>query len=56
MRAFFFFSIAPYVHDTFLSAHVAGDAGIRVNIPYEVDGKKGLYQCVADNRATALTR
>ena len=25
-----------------------GDAGIRVNIPYEVDGKKGLYQCIAD--------
>jgi hypothetical protein len=25
-----------------------GDAGIRVNIPYELDGKKGLYQCIAD--------
>jgi len=25
-----------------------GDAGIRVNIPYEMDGKKGLYQCIAD--------
>lgn len=25
-----------------------GDSGIRVNIPYEMDGKKGLYQCIAD--------
>jgi hypothetical protein len=25
-----------------------GDAGIRVNIPYEMDGKKALYQCIAD--------
>ena len=25
-----------------------GDAGIRVSIPYELDGKKGLYQCIAD--------
>ncbi|HEY8243778.1 MAG TPA: hypothetical protein VII68_09975 [Casimicrobiaceae bacterium] len=25
-----------------------GDAGIRVNIPYELDGKKALYQCIAD--------
>jgi hypothetical protein len=25
-----------------------GDAGIRVNIPYELEGKKGLYQCIAD--------
>lgn len=24
-----------------------GDADIRVNIPYEVDGSKGLYQCIA---------
>ena len=24
-----------------------GDSGIRVNIPYELDGKKGLYQCIA---------
>lgn len=24
-----------------------GDADIRVNIPYELDGKKGLYQCIA---------
>jgi hypothetical protein len=28
----------------------AGDAGIRVNIPYEVDGKKGVYQCIADKQ------
>ena len=27
-----------------------GDSGIRVNIPYEVDGKKGLYQCIADKQ------
>ena len=25
-----------------------GDSGIRVNIPYELDGQKGLYQCIAD--------
>ena len=24
-----------------------GDADIRVNIPYELDGKKSLYQCIA---------
>ncbi|MGH8669184.1 MAG: hypothetical protein ACREUH_08105 [Burkholderiales bacterium] len=28
----------------------AGDADIRVNIPYELDGKKGLYQCIADKQ------
>jgi len=28
-----------------------GDSGIRVNIPYELDGKKGLYQCIADKQA-----
>ena len=27
-----------------------GDAGIRVNIPYELDGNKGLYQCIADKQ------
>lgn len=27
-----------------------GDSGIRVNIPYEIDGKKGLYQCIADKQ------
>ena len=27
-----------------------GDAGIRVNIPYELGGKKGLYQCIADKQ------
>lgn len=27
-----------------------GDAGIRVNIPYELAGKKGLYQCIADKQ------
>ena len=29
----------------------AGDADIRVNIPYELDGKKGLYQCIATKQA-----
>ena len=24
-----------------------GDADIRVNIPFEMDGQKGLYQCIA---------
>lgn len=28
----------------------AGDAGLRVNIPYELDGKKGLYQCIAEKQ------
>jgi hypothetical protein len=28
-----------------------GDSGIRVNIPYELDGKKGLYQCIADKQS-----
>ncbi len=28
----------------------AGDAGMRVNIPYEVGGKKGLYQCIAEKQ------
>lgn len=27
-----------------------GDSGIRVNIPYELDGNKGLYQCIADKQ------
>jgi predicted component of type VI protein secretion system len=27
-----------------------GDSAIRVNIPYELDGKKGLYQCIADKQ------
>ena len=27
-----------------------GDSGIRVNIPFELDGKKGLYQCIADKQ------
>jgi len=31
----------------------AGDPGIRVNIPYELDGKKGLYQCIADKQPDA---
>ncbi|MCC6473694.1 MAG: hypothetical protein IT514_08115 [Burkholderiales bacterium] len=28
-----------------------GDADIRVNIPYELDGNKGLYQCIAAKQA-----
>lgn len=27
-----------------------GDAGMRVNIPYELDGKKGLFQCIAEKQ------
>jgi hypothetical protein len=27
-----------------------GDPGIRVNIPYELEGKKGLYQCIAEKQ------
>lgn len=27
-----------------------GESGIRVNIPYEMGGKKGLYQCIADKQ------
>lgn len=27
-----------------------GDAGIRVNIPYELAGKKGLFQCIAEKQ------
>jgi hypothetical protein len=27
-----------------------GDAGIRVNIPYQLDGKPGLFQCIADKQ------
>ena len=29
----------------------AGDSGLRVNIPYELAGKKGLYQCIAEKQA-----
>ena len=28
----------------------AGDSGLRVNIPYDMGGKKGLYQCIADKQ------
>lgn len=27
-----------------------GDSGIRVNIPYELGGRKELYQCIADKQ------
>jgi len=27
-----------------------GDAAIRVNMPYELGGKKGLYQCIAEKQ------
>jgi hypothetical protein len=33
---------------------IAGSAGeeeLRVNIPYELDGKKQLYQCIAQKQA-----
>jgi hypothetical protein len=33
-----------------------GDSGIRVNIPYELDGKKGLYQCIADKQVDGSYR
>ena len=45
---------AKYANATFATKEQSniqastGDAGIRVNIPYELDGKKGLYQCIAD--------
>jgi hypothetical protein len=29
----------------------AGDADIRVNIPFELNGNKGLYQCIAAKQA-----
>jgi hypothetical protein len=29
----------------------AGDSGLRVNIPYELKGEKGLYQCIAEKQA-----
>ena len=29
-----------------------GDSGIRVNIPYELEGKQGLYQCIADKQTS----
>ncbi len=34
----------------FEGSNIAGSTGeeeIRVNIPYELDGKKGLFQCIA---------
>ena len=27
-----------------------GDADIRVNVPYELEGKKALYQCIASKQ------
>jgi hypothetical protein len=47
---------AKYAKATFASREQSniqastGDSGIRVNIPYELDGKKGLYQCIADKQ------
>lgn len=44
---------ANYAKATFASKEQSniqastGDADIRVNIPFERDGKKGLYQCIA---------
>ena len=34
----------------------AGDSGLRVNIPYQLDGKKGLYQCIADKQTDGTYR
>jgi hypothetical protein len=39
---------------SFTDSKVAGSTGeeeIRVNIPYEIDGKKELYQCIAQKQA-----
>jgi hypothetical protein len=39
---------------SFEDAKVAGSAGeeeLRVNIPYEMDGQKQLYQCIAQKQA-----
>jgi hypothetical protein len=36
------------------TSNIAGSTGeeeIRVNIPYELDGKKGLFQCIAQKQA-----
>ena len=47
---------AKYAKATFATKEASniqastGDAAIRVNIPYELDGKKGLYQCIADKQ------
>lgn len=38
----------------FEDSKIAGSAGeeeLRVNIPYEMDGKKQLYQCIAQKQA-----
>lgn len=34
----------------------SGNAAIRVNIPYELEGKQGLYQCSADKQADGTYR
>jgi hypothetical protein len=45
---------AKYANATFASREQSniqastGESGIRVNIPYELDGKKAIYQCIAD--------
>jgi hypothetical protein len=44
-------AIAQAAFATFEGAKVTsstGDDQFRVNIPYELDGKKGLYQCIAE--------
>ena len=36
------------------ASNIAGSTGeeeIRVNIPYELDGKKGLFQCIAQKQS-----
>jgi hypothetical protein len=44
-------SIAQAIFVPFEGAKVTsstGDDQFRVNIPYELDGKKGLFQCIAE--------
>jgi len=33
-----------------------GNAAIRVNIPYELEGKQGVYQCIADKQPDGTYR
>lgn len=46
--------IANAAFATFEQSKIAGSTGeeeIRVNIPYELDGKKQIYQCIAQKQA-----
>lgn len=45
--------IAKAAFATFEQSKIAGSTGeeeIRVNIPYEMDGKKQLFQCIAQKQ------